>query len=254
MSILAKLKGHIHRIILGEGRDFGQQRRHSRILCSVPVHLKFTDHYTPGTLVDLSLDGARVQIAAVPNRLGVCRAPYQRGQKLKLVLVYNSKERDDRVAMVTIRWIRPSQAGWDLGVQIVLGGSVGWVPKLLAEYGLTQDAFHTRRRAIRTPTDQPITLNLGGVQTFPGVLIDLSLGGAAVVSPKAFARFIPLQLRLQLSDQTTVLPTQVVHTRPHDDPSSSIQSGWLCGLRFRELTRAQGELIGRHLVESRRSR
>ena len=253
MGLVADLRRHIHRILLGEGRDFSQQRRHSRILCSVPVRLELSDHYTPGTLVDLSLDGARIQIEAVPNRLGICRPPYRRGQRMKMVLAYQSRERRDREASVTVRWIRPSGAGWDVGVQLHLDGSSGgWIPRLLTEYGLTQDAFHTRRTGVRTPTRDKLTIGLGVSQQFEGMMIDLSLGGAAVVSPKAFARFVPLKLTVKLAGKDVTLPAQVVHIRPYKEQDFHNGASWLCGLRFGELSRDEGELIGRHLVESRR--
>lgn len=252
MSFFAELRRHIHRILLGEGRDFSQQRRHSRILCSVPVRLEMPEHYTPGTLVDLSLDGGRVQIQAVPNRLGICRPPYRRGQKMKLVLAYGSTDRREREANVTIRWIRPSNAGWDLGLQLHLEGSKGWIPRLLTEYGLSQDAFHTRRNGVRTPTDQKIQIALGASQLFDSVLVDLSLGGAAVVSPKAFARFVPVRILVTLAGNKVTLPAQVVHIRPHQEANFHSDRQWLCGLRFGELSRDEGELIGRHLVESRK--
>lgn len=252
MSIFAELRRHIHRILLGEGRDFSQQRRHSRILCSVPVRLETADHYTPGTLVDLSLDGGRVQIQAVPNRLGILRPPYRRGQKMNLVLAYGSHDRRDREAAVTVRWIRPGNAGWDVGVQVSLDGSPGWIPKLLTEYGLSQDAFHTRRTGVRTPTRQKIEIGLGVAQRFEGMMVDLSLGGAAVVSPKAFARFVPVRLHMKLDGKPVTLPAQVVHIRPHSEEDFHHKSQWLCGMRFGELSRDEGESIGRHLVESRK--
>jgi PilZ domain len=252
MSFFAELRRHIHRILLGEGRDFSQQRRHSRILCAVPVRLELTDHYTPGTLVDLSLDGGRTQIEAVPNRLGICRPPYRRGQRMKLVLAYSSTDRRDREAVVTIRWIRPSSAGWDVGFQLNLDGSPGWIPRLLTEYGLAQDAFHTRRTGVRAPTKQEIEIGLGVSQSFKGLMVDLSLGGAAVVSPKAFARFVPVRLKMQLAGKHVTLPAQVVHIRPHDEADFHNDTTWLCGMRFGELSRDEGELIGRHLVESRK--
>lgn len=252
MSFFADLGRYIHRILLGEGRDFSQQRRHSRILCAVPVHLEFTDHYTPGTLVDLSLDGGRVQIKAVPNRLGICRPPYRRGQKMKLVLAYGSTHRRDREAAVTVRWIRPSSAGWDVGFQVSLERGSGWIPRLLTEYGLAQDAFHTRRTGVRTPTKQEVGIGLGVAQNFQGLMVDLSLGGAAVVSPKAFARFVPVRLNLQLAGKKMELPAQVVHIRPYKDADFHEAGQWLCGMRFGELSRDEGELIGRHLVDSRK--
>ena len=252
MAFFAELRRHIHRILLGEGRDFSQQRRHSRILCSVPIRLEMPEHYTPGTLVDLSLDGGRVQIEAVPNRLGICRPPYRRGQKMKLVLAYGSQNRKEREATVTVRWIRPSSAGWDVGIQLHIDGGIGWIPRLLTEYGLTQDAFHTRRTGVRTPTKQKLIIGLGVSQTFEGLLVDLSLGGAAVVSPKAFARFVPVKLLVQLAGKNVSLPAQVVHIRPHKERDFHHAPNWLCGLRFGELSRDEGELIGRHLVESRK--
>lgn len=252
MGFFAQIRRHIHRILLGEGRDFSQQRRHSRILCSVPVRLELTDHYTPGTLVDLSLDGARIQIEAVPNRLGICRPPYRRGQKMKLVLAYQSRALREREATVTVRWVRPSTAGWDVGVQVHLDSTVGWIPRLLTEYGLTQEAFHTRRTGVRTPTRDKLTIGLGVSQRFEGIMIDLSLGGAAVVSPKAFARFVPLKLTVKLAGKEVSLPAQVVHIRPYEEQDFHTEAKWLCGLRFGELSRDEGELIGKHLVESRR--
>jgi hypothetical protein len=252
MGLFAKLRRHIHRILLGEGRDFSQQRRHSRILCSVPVRLELDDHYTPGTLVDLSLDGARVQIQAVPNRLGICRPPYRRGQRMKMVLAYQSRERREREASITVRWVRPSSAGWDVGVQVHLESSAGWIPRLLTEYGLTQEAFHTRRIGVRTPTQDKLTIGLGVSQRFEGEMIDLSLGGAAVISPKAFARFVPLRLMLKLAGKDVSLPAQVVHIRPFKERDFHGGGSWLCGLRFGELSRDEGELIGQHLVESRK--
>ena len=253
MSLLAQLRRHIHRILLGEGRDFSQQRRHSRILCSVPVRLEFPEHYTPGKLVDLSLDGGRVQVEAVPNRLGICRPPYRRGQKMQLVLAYGSAQRKEREATVTVRWVRPSSAGWDVGVQLHLDGSLGWIPKLLTEYGLAQDAFHTRRTGVRAATEQKIQVGLGVSQQFEATMVDLSLGGAAVISPKAFARFVPVKLGMTLAGKRVSLPAQVVHIRPHKQADLHSGSMWLCGMRFGELSRDEGELIGRHLVESRRS-
>ena len=252
MQFLAELRRHIHRILLGEGRDFSQQRRHSRILCSVPVRLQFPDHYTPGKLVDLSLDGGRVQIEAVKNRLGICRPPYRRGQKMNLVLAYGATDRKDREAQVTVRWIRPSSAGWDVGIQLNLEGATGWIPKLLTEYGLAQEAFHTRRTGVRTPTKIPVGIGLGVSQKFEGVLLDLSLGGASVVSPKAFARFVPVRLQLTLAGKKVTLPAQVVHIRHYKGADLHHGTQWLCGLRFGELSRDEGELIGKHLVESRR--
>lgn len=252
MQFLAELRRHIHRILLGEGRDFSQQRRHSRILCSVPVRLQFPDHYTPGKLVDLSLDGGRVQIEAVKNRLGICRPPYRRGQKMNLVLAYGATDRKDREAHVTVRWIRPSSAGWDVGIQLNLDGATGWIPKLLTEYGLSQEAFHTRRTGVRTPTKIPVGIGLGVSQKFEGLLLDLSLGGAAVVSPKAFARFVPVRLQLTLAGKKVTLPAQVVHIRHYKGADFHHGTQWLCGLRFGELSRDEGELIGKHLVESRR--
>ena len=252
MPFFAELRRHIHRILLGQGRDFSQQRRHSRILCSVPIRLELDDHYTPGTLVDLSLDGGRVQVEAVPNRLGICRPPFRRGQKMNLVLAYGSKERRDREAKVTVRWVRPSDAGWEVGLQLHIDGSIGWIPRLLTEYGLAQDAFHTRRNGVRTPSEQSVGIGLGVSQVFDGELLDLSLGGAAVVSPKAFARFVPVRLSLELAGSHVTLPAQVVHIRPHQEADFHDESQWFCGLRFGELSRDEGELIGRHLVESRR--
>jgi len=252
MSLFAELRRHIHRILLGEGRDFTQQRRHSRILCSVPVRLEGDDHYTPGRLVDLSLDGGRVQIEAVPNRLGICRPPYRRGHQMKLVLAYGSTNRKEREAKVTVRWVRPSSAGWDVGLQVHIDGYGGWIPKLLTEYGLAQEAFHTRRTGVRTPTQQKMKIGLGISQTFEGTLVDLSLGGAAVVTPKAFARFVPVKLLISLAGKSVDLPAQVVHIRPYTEADLHDGRTWLCGMRFGELTRDEGELIGRHLVESRK--
>lgn len=252
MSFFADLRRHIHRIILGEGRDFSQQRRHSRILCSIPVRLELSDHYTPGKLVDLSLDGGRVQIEAVPNRLGILRPPYRRGQRMNLVLAYGATDRRDREAQVTVRWIRPGSAGWDVGFQLKLEGSPSWIPRLLTEYGLAQEAFHTRRTGVRAPSRQEVGIGLGVAQRFDGTLVDLSLGGAAVVSPKAFARFVPVRLQVVLAGKKVSLPAQVVHIRPYKDADFHQGSQWLCGLRFGELSRDEGELIGRHLVESRR--
>lgn len=253
MSFFAQLRRHIHRILLGEGRDFSQQRRHSRILCSVPVRLEFPEHYTPGKLVDLSLDGGRVQVEAVPNRLGICRPPFRRGQKMQLVLAYGSTKRSEREATVTVRWVRPSSAGWDVGIQLNIEGGRGWIPRLLTEYGLAQDAFHTRRTGVRTPTRQDIDIGLGMSQKFDALLVDLSLGGAAVVSPKAFARFVPVKLGMRLAGKLVTLPAQVVHIRPHKEADFHEGPMWLCGMRFGELSRDEGELIGRHLVESRKN-
>lgn len=218
----------------------------------MPVRLEMTDHYTPGSLVDLSLDGGRIQVEAVPNRLGICRPPYRRGQRMTMVLAYGATDRREREASVTVRWIRPSSAGWDVGVQLHLEGGHGWIPRLLTEYGLTQDAFHTRRTGVRTPTDQKLLIGLGVSQTFEGTLVDLSLGGAAVVSPKAFARFVPVKLTTRLAGKEVTLPAQVVHIRPHKERDFHNEPNWLCGMRFGELSRDEGELIGKHLVESRR--
>jgi c-di-GMP-binding flagellar brake protein YcgR len=97
-----------------------------------------------------------------------------------------------------------------------------------------------------------LTIGLGVSQQFEGMMIDLSLGGAAVVSPKAFARFVPLKLMVKLAGKEVTLPAQVVHIRPYKEQDFHNGASWLCGLRFGELSRDEGELIGRHLVESRR--
>ena len=171
---------------------------------------------------------------------------------MNLVLAYNSKNRREREANVTVRWVRPSSAGWDVGVQLHIDGTLGWIPRLLTEYGLAQDAFHTRRNGVRTPSEQKVGIGLGVSQVFEGKMLDLSLGGAAVVSAKAFARFVPVRLSLKLAEKRITLPAQVVHVRPFQEESFQSTSQWFCGLRFGELSRDQGELIGKHLVESRR--
>ena len=254
MPFLEELRRHIHRILLGQGRDFDQQRRHSRILCSVPIVLEREGQSLPGSLVDLSLDGARVQMESKPNRLGICRPPFRRGQKLSLILAYGAEKRPDRSVVVTVRWVRPSTAGWDIGLQLVLGEQGGWVARLLNEYGLSHEAFQTRRNAARATTRQDIQISLGFAQTFPGELLDLSLGGACVTCSKAFARFVPVKLTLQLTGVMTELPAQVVHVRPYAEADLNNEKIWLFGVRFGELTRDQGETVGRHLVESRRPR
>ncbi len=243
MSFFDALKRHVHKILLGQGRDFAQQRRHSRILCSIPVDLTRSSIQISGKLVDLSLEGGRVQVAAEPNRLGICRPPLRRGQEIdmkvsKLSLGVSS-------TAVTVRWIRPSTAGWDVGVQLH-SGTGGWIPRLLVEYGLSQDAFHTRRTEARTLVKQKIQVKLGGHQKFPASMVDLSLGGAAIVSEKAFARFVPLELLLELDGEPAGLPAQVVHVRRVGETHKDKE--WFCGVRFEELTRDQGELVGRHLI------
>lgn len=254
MPFLEELRRHIHRILLGQGRDFDQQRRHSRILASVPVVLERETESLPGVLVDLSLDGARVQMAAKPNRLRICRPPFRRGQKLSLILAYGAARRPERSVTVTVRWVRPSTAGWDIGLQLMLGDQGGWVSRLLNEYGLSHDAFQTRRNAARATTRQKIKVSLGLAQDFPGELLDLSLGGACITCEKAFARFVPVRLTLQLAGEMTELPAQVVHVRPYRQADLNHQQLWLFGVRFGELSRDQGEAVGRHLVESRRPR
>lgn len=248
MSLFEALKRHVHKIVLGQGRDFAQQRRHSRILCSIPVELAAKKLSLPCRLVDLSLEGGRIQTVAEPNRLGICRPPLRQGQQLsmnlsKVSLGHSSTE-------VTVRWVRPSTAGWDIGVQFH-PGTQGWIPRLLVEYGLSQDAFHTRRTEARTLVKQQMKVRLGVGQMFPVELVDLSLGGAAILSAKAFARFVPLELIVELAGKPTQLPAQVVHARTTAQARRESKE-WLCGLRFGELTRDQGELVGRHLVESLR--
>lgn len=244
MSFFEALKRHVHKILLGQGRDFAQQRRHSRILCSIPVELKRQSWSLQGRLVDLSLEGGRVQVAAEPNRLGICRPPLRRGQEIdmtvsKLSLGVSSTP-------VTVRWTRPSTAGWDVGIHLH-SGTGGWIPRLLVEYGLAQDAFHTRRTEARTLVKQKIQVKLGGHQLFAASLVDLSLGGAAIVSEKAYARFVPLELVMELAGEPASLPAQVVHVRRVGDERKAAE--WMCGVRFQELTRDQGEQVGRHLVK-----
>jgi len=172
---------------------------------------------------------------------------------MKLVLGYELSDCNNRDAIVTVRWVRPSSVGWDVGFQLNLDGSPGWIPRILTEYGLSQDAFQTRRTGIRTPVAQEIAIGLGVSQSFQGFMLDLSLGGAAVVSPKAFARFVPVRLKMTLADRTVTLPAQVVHIRPYKEEGDLQEDAqWLCGMRFGELSRDDGELIGRHLIESRR--
>ena len=86
---------------------------------------------------------------------------------------------------------------------------------------------------------------------FKAELVDLSLGGAAIISEKAFARFVPIDLVMTLAGKSASLPAQVVHIRPTTADYRE-QREWLCGVRFGELTRDEGELVGRHLVESLR--
>lgn len=248
MSFFDNIKRQVHKILLGQGRDFAQQRRHSRILCSIPVDLTRNKVQCSGRLVDLSLEGGRIQMAAMPNRLGICRPPLRRGQQLDMnvskVTVGHSE------TPVTVRWVRPSTMGWDVGIQLH-SGTHGWIPRLLMEFGLTQDAFHTRRTEARTALKQQIEVKLGVSQVFQAELVDLSLGGAAVLSEKALARFVPVELLLTLAGQSAKLPAQVVHARATAADFRE-QKEWLCGVRFGELTRDQGELVGRHLVESLR--
>ncbi len=252
MPFLDELRRHIHRILLGEGRDFDQRRRHSRILCSIPVVLLQAGEGRKAVLVDLSLEGARVQMSAEPNRLGICRPPFRRGQELLMALAYGATGRPERQARVTVRWVRPGTKGWDVGVRLTPGGEQGWVPRLLSEYGLTQDAFQTRRTEARATVQQKLTILLGDRHALPGDLVDLSLGGAAVISAKALAPFVPVRLELTLAGDRVQVPAQVVHVRPFRCEDFHNSSQWLCGIRFQELNRDQAELIGRHLVESSR--
>lgn len=248
MPFLDGLRKHIHRILLGEGRDFSQRRRHSRILCSLPVVLIHGEESRRAVLADLSLEGARLQMLAEPNRLGICRPPFRRGQNLLMALAYGQTGRPERQARVVVRWVRPGLKGWDVGVHLKPGGEAGWVARILSEYGLSQDAFHTRRTEARAEVRQQIKVRLGEKHSIPAELLDLSLGGAAIVTARALAPFVPVRMELRLAGQDLLLPAQVVHVRSHRGEDFHHQSQWLCGLRFGELTRDQAEQVGQHLV------
>ncbi len=254
MSILDGFRKHIHRILIGDGRDFTQRRRYSRILCSLPVVLQHGDRSRKAVLADLSLEGARLQMEAEPNRFGICRPPYRRGQVLGMALAYGQSVRPERQAKVVVRWVRPGLKGWDIGVHLEPAGEAGWVGRILSEYGLSEDAFHTRRGEARAAVRQRVQIRLGEKNSIPAELLDLSLGGAAVISARALAPFVPVRLEVRLAERESLLPAQVVHVRAYRSEDFRRESQWLCGLRFGELTRAQAEQVGQHLVEVSREK
>jgi c-di-GMP-binding flagellar brake protein YcgR len=246
MGLFEDLKGQIRRVILGQGRSFSQKRRHSRILCAIPVVLVGDNTSTlRGRVLDLSLEGARVEVA------GLGKAPLKVGQSLVMSLAKANLGEREGEAPVRVRWVRKSTQGWEVGLHLQEVQAQSWVPRLLSECGLSEEAFLTRRSQARKPLQQKGRVLLGGNHTVPVDLIDLSLGGASVVSAKALARFLPVRLDLELAGKPISFSAQVAYVRPHSEPRANADRLWLCGLRFEDLNQAQAYLLGRELVRSR---
>jgi len=129
-------------------------------------------------------------------------------------------------------------------------GGQSWVPRLLSHCGLSSEAFHTRRGQARKALQARARIRLGSSQVVGVDLVDLSIGGAAVVSGKALARFLPVLLELALSGQTVRLSAQVAHVRLYSTPKANEDRLWLCGLRFDNLSREEADLLGRHLIKA----
>jgi c-di-GMP-binding flagellar brake protein YcgR len=241
MSLFEELKDQIRRVMLGQGRTFCQKRRHSRILCSIPVILSRGRSAIRGKVLDLSLEGARVEASGG-------KAPVRAGESLVMSLAKASLGEREGETVVHVRWVRKAAQGWEIGLHLPEATAQSWVPRLLSECGLAQEAFQTRRSQARKPLRQKGSVTLGASQVVGVDLVDLSLGGAAVVSPKALARFLPLRLDLTLAGKPVQLAAQVAHVRQHGEPKALENRLWMCGLRFQDLTREQADLLGRHLV------
>ena len=245
MGLFEDLKGQIRRVMLGQGRSFSQKRRHSRVLCAIPVVLVGDKSTIRGKVLDLSLEGARVEVA------GLGKAPLKAGQSLFMSLAKASLGEREGEAAVRVRWVRQSTQGWEVGLHLQGVQTQSWVPRLLSECGLSEEAFLTRRAQARKPLKQKGRVILGGNHVVPVDLIDLSLGGASVVSTKALARFMPVRLELELAGKTISFSAQVAYVRLHSEPRANADRLWLCGLRFEDLSQAQADLLGRELVRSR---
>lgn len=244
MGLFEDLKGQIRRVMLGQGANFSQRRRHSRIVCAIPVVLSTGKISSRGKVLDLSLEGARVE-------LGGDKAPFKVGQNLQMSLAQASLGEREGEAEARVRWVRKGLRGWETGLSLPESGRHSWVPRLLSQCGLAREAFHTRRIQARKALQARARVTLGSSQVFAVDLVDLSMGGAAVVSSKALARFLPVRLELTLAGKLTALSAQVAHVRLYSEPKGQQQERlWLCGLRFDHLERAEADLLGRHLVKA----
>lgn len=243
MGSFEDLKGQIRRVMLGQGSSFSQKRRHSRIVCAIPVVLSSGKTAWRGRVLDLSLEGARVELAGG-------KAPFKVGQSLDMSLAQASLGEREGEAQARVRWLRKGARGWEAGLSLPQMGGQSWVPRLLSHCGLSSEAFHTRRGQARKALQARARIRLGSSQVVGVDLVDLSIGGAAVVSGKALARFLPVLLELALSGQTVRLSAQVAHVRLYSTPKANEYRLWLCGLRFDNLSREEADLLGRHLIKA----
>jgi c-di-GMP-binding flagellar brake protein YcgR len=248
MSLLKALQGQIRRVMLGQGQSFSQKRRHSRIVCSIPVQLDADKSTLRGKVMDLSLEGARIEVPGDKTRRP--KPPLKTGQTLVMSLaVANLGRSCEGQAVARVRWVRQNQqGGWEVGLSLSQADANGWVPRLLSECGLGPEAFHTRRSQTRKPLQQKVRVTLGSSQVVSATMTELSMGGAAVLSHKALARFLPLRLSFEVAGKPVHIEAQVAHVRSAAETTGASERLWLCGLRFESLSREQADLVGRYLL------
>jgi len=235
-EILAGLKT----LTLGHGKTAtGERRRLVRLKCRYPVTCELEKSAFRAVVVDMGVQGLRLEI---PERL-------KRGQVVHVT--YPSTQAHFAVDSVrcVVNWTRRNPQGQlEAGLRyddLESNLEKSWVKVILRELGFDAASIFQRRKARRVVAMLQVQLRRPGRTGLTARVLNLGVGGALLQTLDPFDRGQVLTMDLGPVKGLSVLSVSAEVLTCRYEPRSQ---SWFCGVRFSGLSDRQLDLLSRYLV------
>ncbi len=235
-EILAGLKT----LTLGSGRTAtGERRRLVRLKCRYAVTCEVEKAAFRAVVVDMGVQGLRLE---TPERL-------KRGQVAHVT--YSTPHAAFAVDSVrcVVSWVRRNGQGQlEAGLRYEdqeENLEKSWVKVILREMGFDAASIFQRRKARRVVAMLTVQLRRPGGAVMNARVLNLGVGGALLQIADPLDRGQTLLMDLGPVKGLPVLPVSAEVLTCRYEPRSE---SWFCGVRFRNLSDRQLDLLSRYLI------
>lgn len=237
------------------GNDSTEDRRKViRLRCRFAVYCIDLKEITPATVVDMGLQGLRLECAKGLKKEARVSLVYrgavgERGAVSLAQLEQNRQAAIESGVRCKVSWSRKEKHLKTYQVGLTYADSPermsrSWVKRILKEIGLDEKSIFQRRKIVRVISCIPCRIGRHA-NTQRGRVVNMGAGGALLQTEEPFEKGSLLELDIgPYGDYPHLVCWGEVKTKRYDPTTTS----FLQGVKFRELDEEQLDLLGRYVV------